>query len=454
MTELIHEAGLESLVQLYHDDPITFSHQILKVYPDLQQSGVIQNLYQRKKASVRSGRGCGKTYCAGVIIWHFLCTRANAQVYITAPAGGTISGAIWPTLGKIYQTMNPIYKDQFDFQTTQIKHKEFGSTWFAITRTARQENPDAMAGSHAENMLYIIDEASGVSDEMFRIIFGSLTEQDNYLLMLSNPRRLSGFFFESHKPSNNETYAQLHMNAIKSEWVTKESIEHWGRMYGTDSNIYKIEVLGEFPDREDNAIIPWPLIDSAVNRVDIEGLGEMRWGLDMAAGNDKSVLVKRRGPLVSPDIKKYNYKDTMKVVGKVALEYKETPEEERPVGIYVDTIGIGKGTGDRMKELGLPVIPAVASKKAVSKKYIFNQKAEWWRQMHDWFRDEEPSIPNDKDLLEELSTCMSVPSSDGRFKIESKDLYKRRLKRSPDTSDALSMTFSLRSRKTVGLTTG
>jgi len=446
------EPGLESLVQLYHDEPITFSHQILNIYPDIQQGNVIQSLYQRKKATVRSGRGCGKTWAAGVVVWHFLCTRSNAQVYITAPAGGTISGAIWPTLGKMYNSMNPIYRDQFDFQTAQIKHKEFPHTWFAITRTARQENPDAMAGAHAENMLYIIDEASGVSDEMFRVIVGSLTESDNYLLMLSNPRRLSGFFFESHKPVNKKTYAQLHMSAIKSKWVTKESIEHWKNMYGEDSNIYMIEVLGEFPNREDNAVIPWPMIDQAVEK-EVEPLGEMRWGLDMGAGCDRSVLVKRCGPWVSPDIKKYNYKDTMKVVGKVAKEYEETPEEERPAGIYVDTIGIGKGTGDRMKELGLPIIPAVASKKAVSKKYIWNQKSEWWSEMHEWFRDQEPSIPNDSDLIEELSTCMSVPSSDGRFKIESKDKYKARLKRSPDTADALAMTFSLRSKRVVGLTT-
>ena len=446
--------GLEGLIQIYHDDPITYAHQILKVYPDEQQSSVIQQLYHKKKATVRSGRGCGKTYAAGIVIWHFLSTRANAQVYITAPSGGTLSGAIWPTLGKIYQEMNPMYKDQFDLQTSQIKHKEHPLTWFALTRTARLENPDAMAGSHAKNMLYIIDEASGVTDEMFRIIFGSLTEQDNYLLMLSNPRRLSGFFFESHKPSAADTYAQLHMSAIKSKWVTPESIEHWGKLYGTDSNIYKIEVLGEFPDREDNAIIPWPMIDAAVKNQNAEPLGEMRWGLDMGAGNDKSVLIKRRGPLVYPDIKKYNYKDTMKVVGKVAAEYRDTPEEERPAGIYVDTIGIGKGTGDRMKELDLPVIPAVASKKALSRKYNWNAKSEWWKELHEWFRDQEPSIPNDKDLIEELTTCMSIPSSDGRFKVESKDKYKARLKRSPDCADALAMTFSLRSRKTIGIMTG
>ena len=446
----------EALIQLYHDDPIIFCENILNIKPDDQQREVLETFYNGKiRTTVKSGRGAGKTWTAGMIIWHFLCTRSHSQIYITAPAGGNIQGAIWPTLGKLYANMHPMYKEQFEFQTTQIKHKEFPHNWFALTRTARQENPDAMAGTHAENMLYVIDEASGVSDDMFRVVSGSLTETYNYLLMLSNPRRLSGFFYKSHLPMNKirEQFNQLHMSALKSKWVTKESIKHWADLYGTDSNIYKIEVLGEFPDREDNAVIRLDLITAALDRKP-DPAGEMRWGLDMGAGCDKSVLIKRKGPVVFPDIKKYNYKDTMKVVGKVAAEYRDTPDEDKPVGIYVDTIGIGKGTGDRLRELELPIIPAVASKKAVKKKYNYSAKSEWWQEMGEWFRDQEPSIPNDDDLVEELSTVMSVPSSDGRFKVETKDKFKSRLKRSPDTGDALAMTFSLRSRKTVGLTTG
>lgn len=450
--EVVLEQNLLALIQLYYDDPILFCQQVMNIYPDEQQTKVILALYERKKVSVRSGRGCGKTWAAGIIIWHFLCTRSMSQVYITAATGGTLQGAIWPTLGKMYDKMNSIYKEQFEFQASQIKHKEHPYTWFAMTRTARIENPDAMAGSHAKSMLYIVDEASGVTDEMFRVILGSLTEEDNYLLLLSNPRRLSGFFFASHKPSVKDTYAQLHMSAINSAWVSKDSIEQWKNLYGEDSNIYAVEVLGEFPTREDESIIPWDLVVASTERVS-DPAGEIRWGLDMGAGNDKSVLVKRQGPVVFPDIRKWNHKDTMIVVGKVIREYNDTPEEFRPSGIYVDTIGVGKGAGDRLKEQGLPIIPAVASKRAVAKKYIFNAKSEWWNTMAEFFRDEEPQIPNDNELIEQLTTMRSIPSSDGRFKTESKEKYKGRYKASPDVADALAMTFSLRSNKHVGLTT-
>jgi len=450
----VDDSEIQALLQLYHDDPILFSQQVLEIDPDDQQKEVITSLYNsKKKSSVRSGRGTGKTYTAGIVIWHFLCTRSNSQVYITAPSGGTISGAIWPTLGKMYDRMNPIYKDQFEFQTSRIKHLEHPHTWFAQSRTARLENPDALAGTHAKNMLYIIDEASGVSDEMFKVILGSLTETNNYILMVSNPRRLSGFFFDSHKPSNRNVFTQLHMSAIKSQWVTKESIQNWENMYGVDSNHYKVEVLGEFPDREDEAIIPMKIVLEATNRTE-EPVGDIRWGLDVGAGNDKSVLIKRQGPVLFPDIKKYKFKDTMRVVGKVVEEYYATPEELRPVSIYVDTIGVGKGAGDRLREQGLPIVPAVASNRAYMKKYNYNAKSEWWKEMYEWFRDQKPQIPDDDELIEELTTCRAVPSSDGRFKVEPKDKYKSRLKRSPDTADALAITFSLKSKKTVGIITG
>ena len=218
---------LLQLVQVFYDDPILFSEHILGIIPDVQQAEIITSVYTKKKASVRSGRGCGKTFAAGIVIWHFLCTRSMSQVYITAASGGTIQGALWPTLSKMYDNMHEMYKSQFELQSVNIKHREHPHTWFAMARTARAENPEAMAGAHAKSMLYIVDEASGVSDAMYNSIFGSLTEEDNYILLLSNPRRLSGFFYQSHHPKSKQVYAQLHMDAINSTFVTNDSIENW-----------------------------------------------------------------------------------------------------------------------------------------------------------------------------------------------------------------------------------
>lgn len=439
---------LVNLMILYYNDPVLFSNQVLNIYPDEQQTEVLREIGTSKKISIKSGRGAGKTWTAGIAIWWFLCTRFNAQIFVTAASGGTIAGAIWPTVALLHQDMHELFRDDFIVQATQVKHAVYPNTWFCIQRTAKKENPEAMAGSHSQNMMYLIDEASGVDDAIFKAIFGSLTEKENYLIMLSNPRRLSGFFFDSFRPVNKSIYKQFTMSAINSKFVTKESIEGWKKMFGEKSNTYRVEVLGEFPTREDDAIIAWDIIHEATERT-VTGEGEIYWGFDVAAGGgDKSILIKRQGNKVFDDIKKWNEKDSMMLVGRLVREYQQSSKEYRPTKIFIDSVAIGKGAYDRLKELKLPVYPAIAHEIASEKKFNLNQKAEWWSNARDWFRDEKVQIPNDPELIEQLSTVRSKLHSSGRFQVEPKLEYKKRNTGigSPDKADAFVMTFCQKRR--------
>lgn len=439
------DKDLLELMEIYYDDPVLFCRQILHIEPDEQQEEMLYALRDNKKATAKSGRGAGKTFGAGMGIWWFLNTRFNAQVYITAASGGTIQGAIWPTIAKLHQEMDPLFKNCWDLQTTQVKRKQYPATWFCLSRTARKESPESLAGAHAENLLYIIDEASGVDDAIFKSVFGSLTEEENYLLMLSNPRRLSGFFFESHRPYSSTIYKQITMSAIKSRWVTDKSIESWKRMYGEESNTYRVEVLGEFPTKETDSIIDYDQVIAATERKK-NGEGPILWGIDVGGGFDKSVLIKRRDNKVWKSIKEWKDKDTMKLVGRIVSEYEKTPKQNRPAKIFIDSIAIGKGPSDRLKELGLPIVATNVSTKAKNKKFYVNLKAELWSNLRDWFRDAEPDVPYNADLIEQLTTVRQEFHSSGKFLIESKDKYKKRNPQigSPDLADALALTFNMK----------
>ena len=61
--------------------------------------------------------------------------------------------------------------------------------WFAVARTASK--PDALQGFHAEHVLYIIDEASGVDDTIFEPVLGALSTPGARLLMCGNPTQLT-----------------------------------------------------------------------------------------------------------------------------------------------------------------------------------------------------------------------------------------------------------------------
>ena len=55
-------------------------------------------------------------------------------------------------------------------------------------------------------------------------------------------------------------------------------------------------VLGEFPQADDDTIIPYHLVENAIHR-DVEGDDDLPsvWGLDVSRfGNDKTALCKRR----------------------------------------------------------------------------------------------------------------------------------------------------------------
>lgn len=440
------DKDLYELMEVYYDEPVLFAQQILKIDPDEQQREVLYDLLNHKMLTVKSGRGTGKTWCAAIAIWWFLNTRYNAQVYVTAKSGGSITIGIWPTISKVYQNMDPLFKKCWDLQTTQVKRKQFPNTWFCISRTARKEDPEGLAGAHAENLLFVVDEASGVNDEIFRSVFGSLTEEENYLLMISNPRWRSGFFFESHRPINSKIFKQLTMSCINSKWVKKKSIEAQKNMHGETSNIYRVEVLGEFPTKdEEGTIIPYDNVIAATER-NLNGTGPILWGIDVGGGFDKSVLIKRRDNKIWKSIKQWKDRDTMKLVGRIVSEYEKTPKKNRPVKIFIDSIAIGKGPTDRLKELKLPVVATNVSAKAKNKLFYANLKAELWGNMRDWIRDVEPDIPDIPELIEQLTTVRQEfhTHNSTRFLVESKDKYKKRNPKigSPDLADALALTFN------------
>ena len=101
--------------------------------------------------------------------------------------------------------------------------------------------PDALQGFHAEHMLYIIDEASGVDDTIFEPVLGALSTPGARLLMCGNPTRLSGFFYDSHTKLRDKYYT-LHVDGRKSSRVSAEFVQTIIDMYGIDSNVFRVRV--------------------------------------------------------------------------------------------------------------------------------------------------------------------------------------------------------------------
>ena len=62
---------------------------------------------------------------------------------------------------------------------------------FIVSRTARVDRPEAFQGFHSENMLFLVDEASGVEDIIFEVGAGAMSTTGAKTILTGNPTRSS-----------------------------------------------------------------------------------------------------------------------------------------------------------------------------------------------------------------------------------------------------------------------
>jgi hypothetical protein len=173
----------------------------------------------------------------------------------------------------------------------------------------------------------------------------------------------------------------------------------------------------------------------------VESTSPLCIGVDPAISDlDRTAIIRRRGRLAYNLETYYNHKP-MEIVGLV----RRIIDRERPAKVCIDIIGIGAGIVDRLHELGYELVEGVCvARSATDKDKFKNQRAELWHDMREWLAQDMPvQIPDSDELMADL-TCLGYKyDSSGRLQIESKDDLKKRGIRSPDTSDALCLTFTM-----------
>jgi hypothetical protein len=141
-------------------------------------------------------------------------------------------------------------------------------------------------------------------------------------------------------------------------------------------------------------------------------------------------------------VKTWRNKDLMELCGIILNEYETTRWSDRPAEILVDSIGIGAGVVDRLQELDLPARGInVAESSAMRDKY-FRLRDELWFSAKEWFENRDCMIPDQDDLIVDLSKPRFKFSSNGKLKVESKDEMRKRGMNSPDLADAFCLTFA------------
>lgn len=427
---------------------------------------IAQSVRDNRVTRVQAGRGVAKSHTLGCLASWWFDIFPGSAVFLT---------------GSVYRQVRSAFAEcqrarrraKYDLPGRILETGVFSDDerWKIVPFSAK--NADAALGGHAEFVLVLVDEASGMDPGVSVALEGCLAGPEDRIVWSGNPLHTSGYFAElANKPhvhnisiSCKETINyQTGENLIRGV-ATREFVEQMALSHGEDSDIYRVHVLGLMPKEGGNSIFSLSSIhDARVRGEDWEHPTEDDdvvcdvAGLDLARlGSDKCALLTISAGAVS-EVESWGGR-TLDYTMDRARSWLNSHANGR---LYVDATSEGAFTDVLGREFGAhrvigvnfggaPVLGRTLPKpnaKAPSRPLYQNRRAEMWYEAAKWTREVgmwSPDIPQDvADELERdlLSAIRVDPAPNGAMRVERKDAARKRLGRSPDLGDAYCLAVS------------
>lgn len=499
------------LINSWRADWNKFVREALGVTLDREQQAILSSVQFNHRTSVASGTSRGKDFVAAcaAICFLYLTPRwrraadgnielaENTKVALTAPTDRQVKNIMMPEVSRLWNRAKsrgitlPGRLNSTDIRTDDAE-------WFLTGFKADEHNHEAWSGFHAVHTMFVITEATGISDNIFDAIEGNL-QNDSRILLVFNPNTTVGYAARSQKGTRWHKFRLNSLTApnvvqhravipgqVDYDWIT-DKLESWclkirpqealpeqddfefeGVWYRPDDNFRK-KVLGKFPKISEDVLIPPQWLELAHQRwIDAGGQEPREYiqpneprilGVDVAGmGRDSSCFVERVGRYVkSFDAENSGGKaDHMEIAGKIYSRRQHHPM----MSVAIDTIGEGAGVYSRCREVEDKknwhyIISCKFSNKAqtaggreltdlTGQTKFLNMRAYLFWCVRDWLNPRNGTgamLPPDAGFDEEATEIRWKFRSDGRVQIEAKEDIKERLGRSPDKFDALANTF-------------
>ncbi|MBL6460401.1 MAG: terminase B [Blautia sp.] len=476
MDDIQFSEFLDESIPLWRNDPVMFFREVLSFEPDEWQAEAARDLAANPKVSIKSGQGVGKTGLeAAVFLWFITCFP-YPRIVATAPTKQQLHDVLWSEISK-WMSKSELLSMLLKWTKTYVYMVGNEKRWFGVARTATK--PENMQGFHEDNMLFIVDEASGVADPIMEAILGTLSGANNKLLLCGNPTRTSGTFYDSHT-RDRALYKCHTVSSADSSRTNKENIDSLIRKYGWDSNVVRVRVRGEFPEQEDDVFIRLSWIESSINTelepetakalgcffddkgrkiIDRNGVDSIDIGCDVARFGDDRTVIGYKINEVAKIFKKYNGQDTTWTAGNICRLYNSLVDLykfKKKIYVKIDDGGVGGGVTDQLREIKrreperykmMEIVP-IHFGQPIKHKYYYDTTTYMMgiiREMLEPFDDagnpRQPTLvlPNDDDLVGQLS-CRKYSYVGGKIKVESKKEMKERGLSSPDEADCMLLT--------------
>lgn len=398
-----------------------------------------------KRISVSSGHGTGKDASLSMLIlWYLFCFK-NAQVPCTAPSSEQMYDVLWKELAVWMRKMPPAAQQCYDWSASYLRMTESPETWFARAKTARKESPEALAGVHGQYVFMAVDEASGVDEAIYNTAEGALTNANILVLLISNPTRLLGYFYDSHHRFK-AMWQTLTFDSRESPIVDDQFVESIMAKHGEDSDEFKIRVSGKFADEDavdDQGYVPL-LALSDLKEVPDKGRfrpGWARLGIDPAGqGKNETVFVVRdkfRAKIVATE----RISTGMSIADKTVqlMELFNIPDWQ----VTVDAFGEGIDAVQELAMAGIRVYAVNTGDACIDKSdrelFINIRAMVAWR-ARQWITKGGELVRNSH-----WKQCIAIRyrrQLSGKLKVMDKLEMRKRGIPSPDAWDALSLTFA------------
>lgn len=410
--------------------------------------------------SIMSGKGTGKDFWTALVACSFLARFEYLKGLATANTEKQLKNVLWSEFSKIISLSKkdkegiPILKHLIEVQSDKMywkkmkDKKDVGKRWFieAVTtkpNATKDEMNTSLGGRHERFQLFILDEASTLSDAVLEAIEGTLTGILNIVIVIFNPTRNKGFAYRSQY-EDSKRWVTIRWNSEESEIYSKQQLRIMQDKYDRDSNPYRINILGLPPLTDANTLIDPEWIAEAIDKPIVPLPDDpVIVGVDVGAGGDKSVIqVRKGGKFFKP--KKINTNDTMVLVRHVV----DVIEEYEPKAVFIDTIGIGVGVYHRLRELGYKKIVRSGDvrRRADNPEKFRKKRDEIFWDLRMMFEEGRVSITNDQNVIDQLRV-FNYSTETGPVIIDKKSKVKALLDDdSPDETDAMALTLFMPDR--------
>lgn len=463
------------------NDPGGFVRDVLGVKLTPNQKAILEAIRDHKRVAVSGGRKVGKDFVCGCAGLWWYSSFEDARVVMTASRAKQVDDVLWRDIRKLIRNHGVCLACKTSFADWRDKPRPCPHSAVipdipgGLARTGLKSvdlreitgytaaEAEGIAGVSGARILYLLDEASAIADDLHTAIRGNLASGDSREVMISNPTRNAGKFFEAfHNSKRFYTTFQLSSedspNVISGEelfpglasrdWILEQR-EEWG----ADSALYMIHVLGKFALGEDGKILAAALVTGACDLWETtKGVGVLRIGCDPAGPGgqgDESGFAARRGLKVLEVYGKRGMNEDAHLVEILGLIRKHTETGDDLADVIVDSDGLegAKVYGTLLAhchskpENAQPfrLIRVRGSEKARREPMLYAKvRDEIWGSMLKWLKAG-GALPADAKLQRDLNAPAWLGQVTGHVKATPKKDLRVMLGRSPDRGDAVTL---------------